>query len=129
MVNQSNIREFTAHSTPMGIIALVIVCTLLTSTGQIFLKLSSGSLVSFVSIFSNYYLWIGMAFYGLGALLLIIALKHGELSVLYPFIALSFVWVTILSIVLFHEHVSFHNWLGIASILAGVSCIGYGSGK
>ena len=65
--------------------------------------------------------------YAIGAMLLIVALRDGELSVLYPIIALSFVWVTLISIFLFHEYVSAYNWVGVAAILLGVSLIGYGS--
>lgn len=110
-------------------IFLVIICTLFTSSGQIFWKYASTNLDNFVSVITNIPLILGFVFYGLGAILLIIALKYGELSIIYPFIALSFVWVNIASLFLFGEFISVFNWLGIISIIAGVSLIGYGGSK
>jgi multidrug transporter EmrE-like cation transporter len=107
-------------------IILVTLCTLLTSAGQIMWKVGAGRLDGFASIFSNYPLLIGFIIYGLASGLLITALKYGDLSLVYPFVALSFVWVNILSIIFFNEFVSPLNWLGIAAIIFGVSFIGYG---
>jgi drug/metabolite transporter (DMT)-like permease len=92
------------------------------------MKIGSNQLSDFSSIF-NLYLISGLVFYAIGAVLLIIALKYGDLSMIYPFIALSFIWVTILSTYIFNEHVSVINWLGIIAILLGVSLIGQGGRK
>lgn len=110
-------------------ILLVITCTLFTSIGQILMKIGSARTGSFLEIITNIPLILGFASYGIGAVLLIISLKYGELSLVYPFIALSFIWVSILSIYLFNEHVSLLNWTGLTAILIGVSLIGYGSSK
>ena len=107
-------------------ILMMIAVTLLTSTGQILWKYSSLQQVATGQVF-NLLLLFGFVSYGLGSALLIIALKYGDLSMLYPFVALSFVWVSIMSIILFNEHVSILNWLGITAIIIGVSLIGYGS--
>ncbi|MGV8140992.1 MAG: hypothetical protein ACP5NW_00970 [Candidatus Woesearchaeota archaeon] len=110
-------------------ILLVILCTLFTSSGQIFWKFASGNLNDFTSIITNVPLIIGFIFYGIGAILLIISLKYGDLSLVYPFIALSFIWVNVASIILFNEIISVINWAGIISIMLGVSLIGYGGSK
>src|SRR3989339_274780 len=110
-------------------ITLVTLCTVFTSAGQILFKIASGNLNSFHQIIINIPLWIGFICYGLGSLLMILALKYGDLSLVYPFIALSFVWVNILSIIFFSEHVKILNWLGITAIIIGVSLIGYGSSR
>jgi drug/metabolite transporter (DMT)-like permease len=107
-------------------IIIVIACTLLTSFGQILLKMGANKITTFISIF-NLYLISGLVLYAIGAALLVIALKYGDLSHVYPFIALSFIWVTILSIFVFKDMVNIIDWLGIASILIGVSFIGFGS--
>lgn len=53
------------------------------------------------------------------------ALKGRELSRLYPIIALTYVWVTILSLFLLpNEHLNFFRSIGIAFIVAGVSILG-----
>ena len=113
--------------TPLFAILLIVFCTLLTSAGQLLLKIGTQHLVGDLrAIASNYALFAGIILYGLGAVILIIALKHGELSILYPFIALSFIWVMILSIIVLHEQVLPWNWAGVAFILLGVCLIGKG---
>jgi len=47
------------------------------------------------------------------AFLLILALRDGELSMLYPIIALTSVWVNILSMYFFGDHMNF--WKGWGS--------------
>ena len=59
-------------------------------------------------------------------MVLILALRRGELSVLYPVIALTFVWVTIASVIVFHEQMNAPKLAGIAIIIAGVAVLGRG---
>lgn len=110
-------------------IILVIICTIFTSVGQILMKSGTERTDSIFEIITNIPLILGFISYGIGAVLLIISLKYGELSLVYPFIALSFIWVSIASIYLFNEHVSLINWAGLTAIILGVSMIGYGGGK
>ena len=107
-------------------VALVIFCTLLTSTAQIFLKFGAQKLPA---IFSNTPLIVGMLLYGIGAVALITAFKGGEVTVLYPIIATSYVWVTLLSRVYFGESLSVLKFLGVFSIILGICFIGFGSKK
>ncbi len=108
-------------------ILLVIIATVLTTAGQYFLKKGAVKIISFYSIF-NTSLIAGLIIYGCAALLLILSLRNEELSVVYPFIALSFIWVTFISLFLLHEKVSLIQWLGVFSIVFGVSFIGFGGG-
>jgi multidrug transporter EmrE-like cation transporter len=55
------------------------------------------------------------------------ALRYGELSVLYPLISLGFVWVTIISVIVFHEAMNPMKGIGIGSIMLGVAVLGWGS--
>ena len=80
-----------------------------------------GALLTSVPLFA------GLAVYGIGAVLMIVALKHGELSVLYPLISLSYVWVAILSVVLFAEDMNPLKLAGILVIMAGVGVLGRGA--
>lgn len=107
-------------------VALVIICTLFTSLGQLFLKLGIKDVISIniISLITNYNLVFGLALYAAGAILLIIALKGGELSVLYPIIATSFIWVTLLSWFYLNESIALIRWLGVAVIVLGISFIG-----
>ncbi len=56
-----------------------------------------------------------------------LALRDGQLSVLYPIIALTYVWVTILSPMFFNDVINAYKVIGVGLIVAGVSFIGLGS--
>ena len=109
-------------------IGLVVFSTLITATAQMFYKIAANNItLSLASITSNLHLFVGMFLYGIAAIILILALKYGELSVLYPIISLSFVWVNILSMKFLAESLSALKWTGIVFIIIGVSFIGFGS--
>ena len=108
---------------------LAIICTIFTSIGVTFFKLAAERTFSVTTFLVNGYLWLGLMSYGIGFLLLMKALKQKELSTVYPIIALSYVWVALIAIVWFNEHLSFLRWFGIFLILGGVSAIGWGEKK
>ena len=109
-------------------ILLVIFCTVITSTAQVFYKFGANNLkYDIFSLITNYSLITGLGLYAIGAALLIIALKGGELSVLYPIIATSYIWVTIASSYFFNEPINSFKWIGIVFVIIGVSIISYGS--
>ncbi|MFH1402719.1 MAG: hypothetical protein ABIH11_00435 [Candidatus Altiarchaeota archaeon] len=109
----------------------VLASTFITSFGQIFLKKGAMSLsLNPLDVILNVPLWVGSIFYGLGAIILILSLKHGELSVLYPIYALNFIWVSVLSPWVYStDAMNPVKWAGVAVIMIGVSIVGYGSGK
>ena len=73
---------------------------------------------------TNFDLLAGYALYALFTLLLSLALRDTELSVLYPIISLTFVWVAILSTIFFHEQITPLKMCGIAIICCGVALLG-----
>lgn len=109
-------------------ILMVIFVTIFTSIGQLLFKISADKLaLDFYLLITNYAMIAGFVLYFTGAIILILALKKGELSVLYPIIALSFIWVSLLSAYFLGEPMSIQKWVGIIGIMAGVSAIGMGS--
>ena len=108
-------------------IGIIIICTLLTTVAQLSFKLGSSSIDFSLTSFINPYIIIGFVSYGLAAVLFIIALKFGELSLLYPIWSLSFVWITLVSMFFLNESVSIPNWIGITFIIAGISFVGFGA--
>lgn len=112
-------------------ILLMVLCTIFTSTGQILWKLGFGWADFSVSLFSilNAPFIGGFISYGVGAVLMLTAFKKGELSVLYPIVATSYVWVTLASSLLFYEVVSPLKWVGIGIIVISVSALGIGGGS
>jgi drug/metabolite transporter (DMT)-like permease len=109
-------------------IALVFCCTILGATAQILLKTGANQLVhpSPLAMLTNVALLAGLSFYGVSTVLLVLALKDGELSLLYPVIALTYVWVTLLSLMLFHDRINPVKFAGIATIVVGVAVMGRG---
>ena len=107
-------------------IALVFVCTILGAAAQILMKIGSTHMEHFgvMQILTNLPLFVGYALYGINTVLLMFALRDGELSKLYPIIALTYVWVTVLSMYFFQESLTFWKGAGIAIIVAGVSVLG-----
>jgi multidrug transporter EmrE-like cation transporter len=109
---------------------LILLFTFFAATAQVMWKYGTvrlGDHPTLAVVITDIPLIAGLAIYGLGAILMIIALKHGELSVLYPLISLSYVWVAILSVVLFHESMPPAKIAGICIIMAGVATLGRGA--
>lgn len=115
-------------TTQIWAIGLVVSATLIGAFGPILLKKASSKRLSKISeLATNYALFGGVALYAVGTILFIPALRGGELSVLYPFVALTYVWVSLLSVKFLGEKMNKLKWLGIALIIIGVSFIGLGS--
>lgn len=110
-------------------IAVVILCTLFTSVGQLLWKLGVGSgfELSVTGIATNWMLLLGFVLYGFSAFFLVVAMKGGDLSALYPFIALGFIWVALLSWYFLGEVMHVMKWTGIAVIMLGLVFVGVGS--
>ena len=107
---------------------LVLFTTILTSSAQILWKKGSATLTfDILGLLTNYYLIGGIFLYVVGGTLLIISFRGGEVSVLYPIIATSYIWVSFLSIKFLGEVMNVFKWIGITSIIAGIILIGYGS--
>ena len=105
-------------------IILVIITTFLTSVAQIFYKKGANILsLNFSNIFLNYHLIGGILLYVIGSILLILAFKNNEVSVLYPILATSYIWVAILSKLFFGEQMNFLKWIGIIFIMGGIVII------
>lgn len=108
-------------------IILMIFCTALTSFAQVFYKKGSETLsFDFIGIITNYDIIIGLTLYAIGAAIMIYAFKFGEVTVLYPIITLSYVWVSLLSVHFFNEVMNTFKWLGVIIIMVGIVFIGFG---
>lgn len=113
-------------TTQLWAIGLVILGTLIAAFAPILWKKASDE-SSGIKSYINWKFIAGVILYGLGTVAFIPALKGGELSVLYPFVALSYVWVCLLSTKFLNEKMSLLKWIGIVLIILGVSFIGIGS--
>jgi multidrug transporter EmrE-like cation transporter len=107
-------------------IGLVFLCTLFGVAAQYLIKSSASGLaeISLHAILTNWPMWLGLSMYGISTGLLVLALRDGELSLLYPVISLTYVWVTILSVAVFKESLDLMKVAGIAVICLGVTLLG-----
>ncbi|MGJ5820928.1 hypothetical protein [Paludibaculum fermentans] len=112
-------------------VGLVFLCTLFGVAAQYFIKKSGTGLdvLTVHALLTNLPLWAGLSLYGISTCLLILALRDGELSLLYPVISLTYVWVSILSVVVFHESMNVFKIGGIAIICLGVALLGKGKSE
>lgn len=109
-------------------IALILMSTFLNAAAQILYKLGANKLAfDAYSLATNYYVIAGLMTYAVSAAIMIVALRYGELSLLYPIIATGYIWVTIATIYFLGESFNIYKLIGILAIIAGISLIGFGS--
>jgi multidrug transporter EmrE-like cation transporter len=113
---------------------MVLVCTVIGAAAQILIKKGTAVLgehpsmvETVVGILTTRLLFTGYALYGISTVLLVLALRQGELSLLYPVFTLTYVWVTVLSVVIFHDSMNAFKVAGISTIIAGVVVLGRAS--
>lgn len=113
---------------------IVLACTLLVAVAQYLIKVGAnrlshaGLLATAVGIFTIPQLFAGYCLYAVFTVMFVWALRHGELSILYPLIALSYVWVTITGVLAFHDTMHPLKIVGLIVIICGVAVLGYGGG-
>ena len=105
-------------------VLLTLISSLLGAVSQLSLKVGSKRIEKKVeTVIRNHFLLIGVMLYGVASLIFIVALRGGELTVLYPIAALSYVWVSFLSVKYLEEKMNIYKWIGIILIIVGVSLI------
>jgi uncharacterized membrane protein len=105
-------------------ILLSLFCAVLAAVGQTFFKMGAAQVsTQYTDWVLNLKVILGMGIYGTSAVLFIVALKYGRLSILYPIIATSYIWVTLLAYYVFGENITYVNWIGVAMIVCGVTLI------
>ena len=104
------------------LIVLTVISSVLGASGMFFFKLGS-SRVSFKikDWAKNWRVMLGLFLYFLAFVFLVLALKTGQLSVVYPMYALSYLWVAVLSQTLLKEKVRAMNWIGVFLIIGGIA--------
>ena len=102
-------------------IGLALVCAILVATAQVFQKLGADRLPELIT---NWPLFLGILLYGLGFLALITAFKEGEVTVIFPIVATSYVIVPIFAYYVFDESLGIMKIIGMILLFAGVVCIG-----
>lgn len=111
-------------------LVLILMSSLCAGVGQLFWKKASFSLNLNIISLINEYLVIGIALYLFATFLMVLSFREGELSVLHPFLATSYVWVTLIApVFIVTETISFPKIAGVMLIFLGVVFICVGGKK
>jgi len=98
---------------------IMVFSTLFTAGGQIFLKLSSAEIsLNWLSLL-NLNLFLGFVVYGIATFTMLYAFKLADLSLMYPLISLSFIWVLLIGYFLFNEPITLLKTTAIIFIMVG----------
>jgi drug/metabolite transporter (DMT)-like permease len=115
-------------TTPVSSMALVLGGSVIGSIGAVFLKSGAMALGKHWStLLLNWRLVVGVLTYLLSSVLFVKGMSHGELSVLFPMVSLSYICSLVWSKLLFNETVTKAKVYGIGMILVGIICLGLGS--
>ena len=109
-------------------IILTIIASFIGSFGALYLKKSSQKFsFNLKLILSNSNLLKGISLYVVATVLYILALRKGHLSVLYPMVSITYIFITILSVKELHEPINKYKIIGMSCIIVGIILIGIGS--
>jgi len=111
---------------------LILVSVCLAVAGQILLKIGmtqvgvigSSSIVNWretlLKVIVVPQVWLGLSFYVFSAISWLIVLSRVDLSFAYPFVAVGYIAVLLISSIYLHENVPMLRWLGVIVICFGV---------
>ncbi len=116
-------------NTPLRSMVLVFVASFIGSFGAAFLKAGASRVHGGLkSLIFNPRLALGIALFLTSSYFFVLGVKHGELSVLYPLVSLSYIWALLWSRIFFKEPFTKNKLFGLALILIGIAFIGIGNG-
>jgi drug/metabolite transporter (DMT)-like permease len=114
------------NSTPLSSILLVLFGSVVGSFGAVFLKLGAVRLTGLLSLF-NWRLAVGVSLYLGSSVFYVLGIRHGQLSVLFPMVAVGYIWTLLWARLFFHERFTRTKLTGLALVLGGVVLVGLGS--
>lgn len=115
--------EVNTNSSQWIPILLNLLAAIFGALGQYFYKLGGKNLGQ-IPIFKNGPIFLGMILFCVVMVLFVWAFRlGGRLSVVYPVYATTFIWGTLLAIVVEKEPYSMLQMLGVGIVIAGVSLV------
>lgn len=103
-------------------VAVVLGCSMMGALAQIYFKKAMG--FDWLQIFKHWYIYAGILLYISAFVLYMYALRYENVSILYPIIALSYVWIVFLAAFMLDESISYQKMVGSGVIIIGVYLIG-----
>jgi len=113
-------------STPLSSMLLVLFGSVVGSFGAVFLKLGAVRLTGIMSLL-NWRLALGVGLYLASSVFYAFGIRHGQLSVLFPMVAVGYIWTLLWARLFFHERFTRSKLLGLGLVLGGVVLVGLGS--
>jgi drug/metabolite transporter (DMT)-like permease len=114
--------------TPASSVILVAVSSFIGSFGAVFLKMGAEHMKGgFATLLKNHWLGIGIALYLFSSVFYAMGISRGELTVLYPMVALSYLWTIVWARIFFKEPFTAAKVGGLAMIIVGVALINLGN--
>ncbi|MBI5282458.1 MAG: EamA family transporter [Candidatus Solibacter usitatus] len=114
--------------TPVQSILLVLLASFIGSFGAVFLKMGAGKLHrKILSLLLNWRLAAGVALYLLSFVFYYLGVRQGELSVLFPMVAVGYIWTMVWSRIFFGEPVTRRKVGGLALIICGMILLNLGN--
>jgi len=115
--------------TQLWAIGLVLLGSIIGAFGPIYLKKSAKNffIKNPLNLIKNKDLIIGTILSILGTFLFLIALKGGDLSILYSFVSTGYIFVMFYSMKMLNEKMNRLKWSGVLFIIIGVIFIGLGA--
>lgn len=115
----------------MNAIVIIIISVIFAAIGQVSWKLGMNqtgqlSTINFTALSSvllNPFVLLGFAMYGLSTVFWLIALSKKDLSFVYPFISLTYIFVLVLSSIVLKESIGINKLVGILIVIAGLVII------
>jgi multidrug transporter EmrE-like cation transporter len=69
-------------------------------------------------------LWAGLALFAVSSVFWLVVLSRVPLSVAYPFVGISYIFIVLFSRLILHEPVPGLRWFGAVVVAAGIAIIG-----
>jgi len=115
-------------NTPVSAMLWVIGGGVIGSLGAVGLKAGANRLkMNFLALATNWRLIGGVVAYLLSSVLYMKGMSQGQLSVLYPLVALANIWNLVWSRLFFQEQITRTKVMALSLIIAGVVLIKLGS--
>ena len=116
-------------TTPISSMILVLIASLIGSLATVFLKAGADRLHRDMASLkqAGVRLGAGITLFLLSSVLYVWGIKGGSLTVLYPLLALGYVWTLVWSKMFFGEPFNQHKVYGLALVLVGVTFIAAGN--
>ena len=117
--------------TKLWAVGLVLAGVVMTSLAQVFYKWTALRLdyLDPLSYITTYPFIIALILFGVGGAFLVYSFKGGNVTVLYPLFATSYILVMLFSRYIYGEPITSFKWVGVGIIILGITIISIGSKK